>query len=125
MKTSYIFLLFLFLISLLCLSAESFGQCEMKYTYTVRNTATGVESGEVAITFEKGTSIPHCMLFTYIDNTPTLLIDASKKTDIASNKVIFYGLAPGRYLVRANHKGCKAVIVGQDTEITVSTINVR
>jgi hypothetical protein len=125
MKTSYTFLLFLFLINLLCLSAESFGQCELKYTYAVKN-AAGVEGGEIAITFEKGKPTPNCLLFSYIENdTPTLILEASKNIDATANKVVFYGLAPGRYLVRANNKSCKALIIGQDEKIIVTTTNVR
>lgn len=124
MKTNYTFLLFLLLISLLCLSADSFGQCELKYKYTIKN-ATATTDGEVAVTFEKGIPIPNCLLFTYIDNIPTLLTDAQKRIEATSNKVIFHGLSPGRYLVRANQKSCKAIIIGQDEKIIVDTTNAR
>jgi hypothetical protein len=53
------------------------------------------------------------------------LIEALKRIDATANKVVFYGLVPGRYLVRANNKGCKALIIGKDEKITVSTTNVR
>ena len=125
MKTIYTYLLLFFLISLLCLNTESFGQCELKYTYTVKNTATGVDGGEVIITFQKGLPMPNCLLFNYTNNTPTLLTEANRRTDTAANQIVFYGLTPGRYLVRANQKGCKALIIGQEKEIIVSTINAR
>jgi hypothetical protein len=125
MKTNYTFILFLLLISLLCLSAESFGQCELKYNYTIKNATTATADGEVTVAFEKGISTPNCLLFTYIENTPTLLTDTQKRIEATTNKVVFYGLAPGRYLVRVNQKGCKAIIIGQDEKITVGTTNAR
>lgn len=98
---------------------ESFGQCEVKYSHTIKKSIENTENGEIEISFENTDELPQCLLFTYSENTPYLLIEAQQKVDKAKRKVTFYGLAPARYTVRIGQKGCKTVFIGEHTTITV------
>lgn len=126
MKTFPYLLLFLgFTIGLLCCTTESSGQCEVAYNYVIKNAGAGAEDGEIEISFSKTSAIPNCLLFTYSANIPYLLLEAKRKVDTASSKVTFYGLAPGRYTIRAGQKNCKTFFIGEHATIAVGIKNDR
>jgi hypothetical protein len=126
MKIIRFLILFTALVTSFCfLTTKGFGQCGIKYSHTIQNTSHDTANGQIELSFEATSDVPDFQLFAYTEKIPYLLMEVSRKTDVAKHKVTFYGLSAGDYTIRVNQKGCKPFFIGEHTKIIVGTNQAR
>jgi hypothetical protein len=121
MKTNYTYLLFLLLISLLCLSADSFGQCPIKFDYSVEKSVKNTSGGKIYLTLTEGSPAFEFRLFDlYQDKVVQVKSISSMK--MGEKTLVFQNLPASSYLIHVYTKNCdKPITLGKLSGIVVDT----